>query len=119
MDEVWGSVFANKDSRKKVTMWGSFDDFQKSDDRPHENISEEIWFSFTGGNMDHKVNGSKYRSKENFKVSKWMLEDMVWGSFSVYRVNMYDYVNCEYKVIDGLRNGSAMDTFTIYYPLTK
>ena len=116
---LWGSVFANKDSRKKVTMWGSFDDFQKSDDRPHENISEEIWFSFTGGNMDHKVNGSKYRSKENFKVSKWMLEDMVWGSFSVYRVNMYDYVNCEYKVIDGLRNGSAMDTFTIYYPLTK
>lgn len=116
---TWGSQFANVNSRKKVSMWGSYDDLNKNDERPHEKICEEIWFSFMGGEMDHKVNKSKNRSKETFTVTNDMLRQLTSISVETYRVNMYDYNNCMYRVMTGLNNGTSIETIKIDYPLTK
>ena len=110
---LWGSQFANKGSRKKVTMWGAFDDMQKSDERGHENLSEEIYFGFIGGSMDHKVNGSKTRPKESFTITRDMKSRISNANFSVYRINAYDYVDGQYIVVNGLNNGNTFETFNV------
>ena len=116
---LWGSQFENKGTRTKVTLWGSFDDFNKSDDRPHENISEEIYFGFMGGSMDHKVNKSYSRSRELFKDTYGMRKKMYKANFSIYRVNAYDYNKADYCIINNLLNGPAIETFDLSNPLTN
>ena len=116
---LWGSQFANKGYKKRVTMWGVFDDLSKSDERGHENISEEIYFGFFGGNMDHKVNGSKYRYKEQFLVDKDMKARMTNASFSIYRINTYNFLTGTYSIISGLQNGLQFETFDIKEPLNQ
>ncbi len=121
---LWGSTFDNSDSAKKITMWGSFDDFAKSDERPHRQISQEIWFGFMGGTMSYKAvnkNGTNtnVRDKENFKVTDAMLKKMKSANFSVYRVNAYNYNTGQYMVCTNLRNGEALVTFDVEYPLSE
>lgn len=110
---LWGSQFANKGARKKVTMWGAFDDLKKSDERGHENLCEEIYYGFIGGKMDHKANGSKNRAKESFTVTYEMRNRITNANFSIYRVNAYDYVDGQYIVVNGMNNGNTFESFDI------
>ncbi len=116
---LWGSQFANKDSRKKVTMWGAFDDMEKSDERGHEDLCEEIYYGFFGGTMDHKVNGSKNRSKETFTVDKDMKARLSNANFTIYRVNTYNFSTGNYSYISGLQNGNTFETFDLKEPLNQ
>ncbi len=116
---LWGSKFENTGYKKRVTMWGVFDDMKKSDERGHENLCEEIYFGFFGGKMDHKVNGSYNRTKENFDIDKNMKARLSNANFSIYRINSYDYLNGQYTVTNGLTNGNTFQTFDIKEPLNQ
>ncbi len=52
---LWGSPFNNKDSRKKVTMWGSFDDLPKDYIRGQERYCEHILLGLVGNSPEKNL----------------------------------------------------------------
>ena len=117
---LWGSQMEKSGSAKSVTLWDSFDSFNDTDPRPHENLSEEIWYGFFGGTLDHNPSTGK---KASYKISKDKLNfnTTLQGDFMIYRVNAYDLTTNTFKVVksypmpENQRTWRDMSSFYIYF----
>lgn len=117
---LWGSQMEKSGSAKSVTLWDSFDSFKDTDQRPHENLSEEIWYGFFGGTLDHNPTTGK---KASYKINKDKLNfnTTLQGDFMIYRVNAYDLTTNTFKVLkswpmpESQRTWKDMSSFYIYF----
>lgn len=107
---LWGSQFNNKESAKKVTMWGSFDDIPKTYYRPNENCCEDILLGLVGNNstklldVDHAVIGRNSSGGQTMVTTGPYIDfiphydNITEISVSYYRVNAYNFKKGEYTV---------------------
>lgn len=117
---LWGSQMEKSGSAKSVTLWESFDSFKDTDQRPQENLSEEIWYGFFGGTLDHNPTTGK---KASYKINKDKLNfnTTLQGDFMIYRVNAYDLTTNTFKVLkswpmpESQRTWKDMSSFYIYF----
>lgn len=107
---LWGSQFNNKESAKKVTMWGSFDDIPKTYLRPQEDCSEDILLGLVGNNstklldVDHAVIGRNSSGSQTMVTTGPYIDFIPYYdnikeiSVTYYRVNAYNFKKGEYTV---------------------
>lgn len=132
----WGACFENKDDiRKKIVMWHTLKGYSSqckkySEARGHEKISEYIWTSFVGvdkmtmtGKAKAYNNEDSYSGFAEFKSDDNMMKQMKSANFTIYRVNAYDFKDCNYTIVGSVNGttvngGNASETFTINYPLS-
>lgn len=121
---IYGSCLDNSGSKKKITMWGTLKGYaaacKKFDyARGHEGISEWIFCGLLGsdklggGYVDKKNRHSRDAFVNNSTVQKRMKS----ANFSIYRVNAYDFNDCNYTVSKSA-NGGYEESFDLSYPLT-
>lgn len=121
---VWGSMLKNKDSRKKLTAWGTLKGYSSAAKsykgaRGHESNSEWVFGGFLGKNNVKGDSGGRTQDWNHFKAEDCLsaIENV---NYSIYRVNAYDFVNCEYKVIttsNGLYGSIYFQTSDLRWPL--
>ena len=121
---IWGSQLSNSGSKKKLTMWGTLKGYSsqcKKFDyaRGHENISEWVFCGFIGSeNMRGDSCGKKNKhSRDAFKNDNNMKKRMKSANFSIYRVNAYDFNDCNYTIVNQA-NGGYEESFDLSNPLT-
>lgn len=125
---LWGSPFNNKDSSKKVTMWGSFDDLPKNYVRGQERYCEHILLGLVGNSpaanlvdMDcgkvitgYNGNAATYGTKAPYIdfVPQW--DNITEINVSYYRVNAYNFKKGEYTIgwRSYLNQGPQFSVFT-------
>ena len=122
---IWGSMLKNKDSRKKLTAWGTLKGYSSAAKsykgaRGHEGNSEWVFGGFLGKNNVKGDSGGRTQDWNHFKAEDCLsaIENV---NYSIYRVNAYDFVNCEYKVIttsNGLYGSIYFQTSDLRWPLT-
>ena len=122
---LWGSQFRNSGDAKAINMWASFDAFDSDDDaRPQEDLCENIWYSFIGGELDYETyyNGQLTKivpaCRYNYKGKR---EAMTKAILQCYRVNAYDFNKKEYVVNHGgeLRSGNTWGRSLLNQPLIE
>jgi len=115
----------NSGSKKKLTAWGTLKGYssaakKNSNARGHEGNSEWVFCDFIGSD---NVKGDSMSKKNKhgrgyFQCNDTDLKRMTSASFSVYRVNAYDYTNCQYTVNTSLYGSTWFESFNLSYPLT-
>jgi hypothetical protein len=122
---IYGSCLENKGVKKKITAWGSLkgysDQCKKYDEaRGHEANAEWVFSSLlgkdkiTGGYCDSK---GVLHARDAFVNNDNMKKAIKSASFSVYRVNAYDFNNCQYTINSNANGGNASSDFTLDNPL--
>lgn len=122
---IYGSCLENKGVQKKITAWGSLkgysDQCKKYDEaRGHEVHAEWVFSSLlgkdkiTGGYCDSK---GVLHSRDAFVNNDNMKKAIKSASFSVYRVNAYDFNNCQYTINSSANGGNAYSDFKLDNPL--
>jgi hypothetical protein len=122
---IWGSMLNNSGSKKKLTAWGTLKGYsdaakKNSNARGHEGNSEWTFCDLIGS---ENVTGDSMNKKNKHGRGYFMNTEVEWkrmtsASFSTYRVNSYDMVNCQYTVVSGEFGDSPLSTFSLSYPLT-
>ena len=67
----------------------------------------------TGGYVDKK----NKHSRDAFILNDNMKKAIKSANFSVYRVNAYDFNNCQYTINSSANGGNAYSDFTLENPL--
>lgn len=122
---IWGSMLANTGVKKKLTAWGTLKGYSNaakkySQARGHEGNSEWVFCDLIGNENVYGDSMSKQNKhgRAFFQNNTTDLKRMKSAQFSTYRVNAYDYVNCQYTVNTSAFGDSPLNTFTLQYPLT-
>jgi hypothetical protein len=122
---IYGSCLENKGTQKKITAWGTLKGYssqcKKYDEaRGHEVHAEWVFSSLlgkdkiTGGYCDSK---GVLHARDAFVNNDNMKKAIKSASFSVYRVNAYDFNNCQYTINSSANGGNASSDFTLDNPL--
>ena len=121
---IYGSCLENKGVQTKITAWGSLKGYssqcKKYDEaRGHENISEWIFSGMMGSNLitGGYVDKKNKHSRDAFILNDNMKKAIKSANFSVYRVNAYDFNNCQYTINSSANGGNAYSDFTLENPL--
>ncbi len=122
---IWGSMLNNSGVKKKLTAWGTLKGYssaakKNSNARGHEGNSEWVFCDLLGSeNVKGDSMSKKNKHKRtNFQDDTTDLKRMTKANFSVYRVNSYDYNNCQYTVNTSLSGATWFESFDVSYPLT-
>jgi len=122
---VWGSMLNNAGVKKKLTLWGTLKGYssqcKKYDSaRGHESNSEWVFCGFLGsGNVKGDSMDKKNKhERDAFKNDNTTQKRMTKANFTIYRVNAYDFNDCNYTVKSNVNGGGAEESFDISYPLT-
>ncbi|MBR1547467.1 MAG: hypothetical protein IJ637_01920 [Prevotella sp.] len=122
---IWGSMLNNSGAKKKLTAWGTLKGYssaakKNSNARGHEGNAEWVFCDLLGTEnvKGDSMNKKNKHSRNNFKDDTTDLKRMTKANFSVYRVNAYDYNNCQYTVNTSLLGSSWLESFDISNPLT-
>lgn len=122
---VWGSMLNNSGAKKKLTMWGTLkgytDKCKKFDSaRGHESNSEWVFCGFLGSSnvKGDSMDKKNKHARDEFKNDDTTKKRMTKANFTIYRVNAYDFNDCNYTVRSGVNGGNAEESFDINYPLT-
>ena len=123
---LWGAAIKNSGSKKKITAWGALKGYADADkkhdqSRGHEGNAEWVYCGMIGSD---KMKGDNVEKKNKhgwdcFYLNRTMLERMTNANFTVYRVNAYDYKNCQYTVNNSLWGPQFVSTFNIKQPLVE
>lgn len=120
---VYGSCLENKGVQKKITAWGTLKGYssqcKKYDEaRGHEIHAEWVFSSLLGSDKitGGYVSKSAKHSRDAFVNNDNMKKSIKSANFSVYRVNAYDFNNCQYTV-NKSANGGYEESFTLDNPL--
>ena len=124
---VYGSCLENKDSRKKVTLWGTLEGYAKADkknkqSRGHQANSLNIFSGLVGkeyiGRTDGEISSKdpNMHSWDKIETSNYK-RFITTAEFDIYRVNTYDIDKCCYSINYALYGEDPYTRFTIKYPL--
>ncbi len=132
---IFGSCFENKsDMRRKIVLWHTLAGYANqckkdgwNEQRGHQNISEYVFSGMVGRNSldGNACTNDVHPSRDKFAVNKKVMRRMTNANFTIYRVNAYNFKDCNYTVINTnvsgtlVNGGDAMQTFNIAEPLTK
>lgn len=121
---IYGSCLDNSGTKKKITAWGTLKGYAAqcksySYARGHESISEWIFCGMLGsGNMQGGyVRKENRHSQDGFSITQSKLKQMKSANFSIYRVNAYDFNDCNYTIVSAA-NGGHIESFDLSNPLT-
>ena len=124
---AWGSMLSNSGSKKKLTAWGTLKGYSSaaksnSHARGHESNSEWVFCDFIGSSYvkGDSMDKKNKHGRGNFVMDRTSVGRMTSANFSVYRVNAYDYNNCQYTVNTSLSGPNYwIYTFDVNKPLLK
>ena len=121
---IYGSCLDNSGSKKKITMWGTLKGYSsqcKKFDyaRGHENISEWVFCGLLGSDKlgGGYVDKKNKHSRDAFVNNDTMKKRMKSANFTIYRVNAYDFNDCNYTIVNQA-NGGYEESFDLSNPLT-